>query len=85
VSSGTAHRLVRLAGWLLTPFVVWAASFAGGWVGAQVGRRVPVVFGGVLWLVLGAVLGGATGLALWVRRLRGGRNRPGPSAASGAP
>lgn len=28
--------LVRLAGWLLTPLVAWAASFVGAWLGALV-------------------------------------------------
>ena len=31
-----ARGLVRLVGWLLTPLVAWAASFAGAWLGATV-------------------------------------------------
>jgi hypothetical protein len=74
VTSRPAPRLLLVVGWLLTPFVVWAASFSGGWLGATLGRRVPVLLGGVEWMLLGAVLGGATALALWVRRLRRARH-----------
>jgi hypothetical protein len=70
--STRASRFVTLLGWLLTPFVVWAASFCGGWLGALVARRVGGrgPFGGIEWLVLGAVLGGVTALIIWIRRLR---------------
>lgn len=67
-----APRVGRAVGWLLTPLVVWAASFFGGWVGAAVGRRVPWLLGGVEWMVVGALLAGATALTLWVHRLRRG-------------
>jgi hypothetical protein len=30
------RTLVRLAGWLLTPLVAWAASFLGAWFGALI-------------------------------------------------
>jgi len=55
------------------PFVVWATSSFGGWLGALVGVRRPVLFGGVGMLVIGAVLGGITGAAgwLWVMRRTG--------------
>ena len=67
-----APRFFRVVGWLLTPLVVWAASFLGAWVGATIGRRFPIMAGGIEWMVLGGVLGGATALALWVHRLRRG-------------
>ncbi len=79
--TGRASRVVTLLGWLLTPFVVWAASFCGGWLGALVGRRVSGPFGGVAWLVLGAALGGVTAMIVWIRRLR---RRAGPAAPDGA-
>ena len=60
----------RVLGWLLTPFVVWAASFVGGWIGAIVGKTLPA-------LVIGAVAGGIVGGAIWV--LVGGARR-GPRA-----
>jgi hypothetical protein len=62
-----------MVGWLLTPFVVWAASFSGGWLGATLGRRFPALLGGVVWMLAGAVLGGATALTFWVWRLRRAR------------
>jgi hypothetical protein len=69
-----APRFLRIVGWLLTPLVVWAASFLGAWAGATLGRRFPVWRGGIEWMVLGGVLGGATAMSLWVHRLRrGGR------------
>jgi hypothetical protein len=30
------RTLVRIAGWLLTPLVAWAASFIGAWFGAWI-------------------------------------------------
>lgn len=56
---------MRVAGWLLTPVVVWAASFLGGWVAAR-------LYGsdgggqGLVWLVVGALLGGTVGLVGWI-------------------
>jgi hypothetical protein len=80
VTARPAPKLLRVVGWLLTPFVVWAASFSGGWVGAAVGRRLPVLLGGVEWMLLGGLLGGATALTLWVHRLRRARHAE-PDAA----
>ncbi len=34
------RRFVRFVGWLLTPVVVWAASFLGAWIGASLGERL---------------------------------------------
>lgn len=55
-----AAVVARLIGWLLTPFVVWAASFLGAWLALGVTREVTnprtalgVTFG--LALVAGAV------------------------------
>jgi uncharacterized membrane protein len=78
--SRRASRVITLLGWLLTPFVVWAASFSGGWLGAVVGRRVGGPFGGIEWLVLGAALGGIAALIGWSRRLR---RRAGPAEPAG--
>jgi hypothetical protein len=69
-----APRALRIVAWLLTPLVVWAASFSGGWLGATLGRRFPTFLGGVEWMLIGGVLGGATGLTLWVHRLRRARH-----------
>ena len=66
----------RVVGWLLTPLVVWAASFLGGWLGAVLG-------GSLKGLVIGAVAGGVVGGAIWV--LVGGarRSAPGPRKGEG--
>ncbi len=54
------RALVRIAGWLLTPLVAWAASFIGAWIGAWISGgakrtmttfTVTAVFGGVFALV----------------------------------
>ncbi|MDH3458970.1 MAG: hypothetical protein OER90_19185 [Gemmatimonadota bacterium] len=63
-------RLIRIVGWLLTPAVVWAASFLGGWIGAIVGARVSAPERGIYWLVGGSVIAGSAGLVVWVVRLR---------------
>ena len=65
-------RGLRLAGWLLTPAVVWAASFAGGWVGSALGGQLGTAASGIAWLIGGSVVGGTAGLVIWVARLRRG-------------
>jgi len=74
VSSGTDAPVRRIA-WLLTPLVVWAASFLGAWIGALAATRIGGRWGG-----LGLMVGGALGLAggaivAWAAVLR---RRPGP-------
>ena len=65
--------VLRFLGWLLTPLVAWAASFAGATLGAKVGAGatnpmttfwITVVFGGV-FAIAGAVV--------WLRVLRRSR------------
>ena len=64
-------RLVfRVFGWLLTPFLAWAASFFGAVGGALIAMRVDDPVDG---LVVTALCGAATGFAaiiLWLRYLR---------------
>lgn len=57
-------RVARTAFWLLTPVVVWAASFFGAWVGATLTQSEIRVLG------LGGVLGGGLGFAVWLFVLR---------------
>ncbi len=62
--------LVRVVGWLLTPFVVLAASFFGAVVGTQLASILPNPTHG---LVLATVAGGAAGYVTahyWLRFLR---------------
>jgi hypothetical protein len=73
------HQRLRRVGWLLTPIVVWAASFLGAWLGALGARR----FGGP-WGGIGLMMVGAAGLAtlaviLWVLFLRRRARPPAPS------
>jgi hypothetical protein len=64
-------RLVfRIFGWLLTPFLAWAASFFGAVAGALIAMRVDDPVDG---LAVTAVCGAATGFAtiiLWLGYLR---------------
>jgi len=64
-------RLVfRVFGWLLTPFLAWAASFFGAVAGALLAMRVHDPIDG---LALMAICGATTGFAaiiLWLRYLR---------------
>jgi hypothetical protein len=64
-------RLVfRIFGWLLTPFLAWAASFFGAVGGALVAMRMGDPVDG---LAVTALCGAATGFAaiiLWLRYLR---------------
>lgn len=55
--------LLRIVGWLLTPFVAWAASFLGAIVGALAAKMVSPQAGLLLTVIFGAA-GGFT--ALWV-------------------
>ncbi|HEX2638372.1 MAG TPA: hypothetical protein VHL81_14645 [Gemmatimonadales bacterium] len=64
-------RLVfRVFGWLLTPFLAWAASFFGAVGGALIAMRVDDPVDG---LAVTALCGAATGFAaiiLWLHYLR---------------
>jgi len=71
VTAPRGKRVVRALGWLLTPVVVWAASFLSGWAvalatGADRGTM------GVVQLTIGAGLGGAVGLVGWLVVMRRG-------------
>jgi hypothetical protein len=62
--------LFRIFGWLLTPFLAWAASFFGAVAGALLAMRIEdPVHGLAVTAVCGAVTGVAT-ILLWLRYLR---------------
>lgn len=63
------QRLGRTIGWLLTPFVVWAAAFLGGWIGT-------VIRTDLAWLIGGAAIGGTGGLVGWSLMMRSRRAPP---------
>ncbi len=67
MTSRAGRRFLRVTGWLLTPLVVWAASFLGGWVGASIAGDLGV-------MVLGGVIGGTVGVAGWIWLMRRWRN-----------
>jgi sensor c-di-GMP phosphodiesterase-like protein len=63
--------LVRLVGWLLTPFIAWAASFIGALLGASIARGVESPRTGlIITLVCGAIAGlGTLGVVIhYLRR-----------------
>lgn len=64
-------RLVfRVFGWLLTPFLAWAASFFGAVGGALIAMRIDDPVGG---LAVTALCGAVTGFAVilvWLHYLR---------------
>ena len=62
--------LLRIIGWLLTPFVVWAASFLGTWVGSVVAARVETPRSALYVAVAFGVVFGLVTTLLWVRALR---------------
>jgi hypothetical protein len=62
--------LVRIFGWLLTPFLAWAASFFGAVAGALLAMRfADPIQGLILTAVCGAIAGFAALLA-WLAYLR---------------
>jgi hypothetical protein len=65
-----ARLLLRLFGWLLTPFMAWAASFFGCVAGEVIATRIGNPHAGLgLSIGLGAICGFG-GLILWLRLLR---------------
>jgi len=65
--------LLRIFGWLLTPFLAWAASFFGAVAGALIAMRVKDPRAGVaVTAAVGAVAGFLTILA-WLGVLRRSR------------
>jgi hypothetical protein len=72
-----ARRLLVIVGWLVTPLLVWAAAFLGGWLGARVGGLFESAKLGFAALVAGASLGAllATAFCLWTMRKASVRSR----------
>ena len=65
-----ARLLLRVFGWLLTPFMAWAASFFGAVGGALLAMRVREPRNGIL---VTAVVGGVVSflaIHFWLRFLR---------------
>ncbi len=64
------RRLIRIVGWLLTPFAAWAVSLLGGWIGAQIGDRYASAGWAVVLLIVGAASGALVGATAWIWGLR---------------
>jgi uncharacterized membrane protein YebE (DUF533 family) len=63
------RRVFRLAGWLMTPMVIFAAGGAGAFLLALLAPKFSITAG--LVLVGGAaILGAIAGLLLWMKLLR---------------
>ena len=62
-------RVIRFLGWLLTPVVVWAASFLGGWIVAAA-TSVDRGATGLVQLGVGSLIGGTVGLIAWLILMR---------------
>jgi len=62
--------LFRAFGWLLTPFMAWAASFFGCVAGAMLATRIRDPFTGLIVTAVTGGVAGFTGLLLWLRLLR---------------
>ena len=62
--------VIRFVGWLLTPFVAWAVSFAGGWIGAYFGQGALVPGTAMTYVLVGSLLGALIGGLTWAVSLR---------------
>ncbi len=62
--------LFRIFGWLLTPFLAWAASFFGAVGGALVAIRMDDPVEGLAVTALCGALTGFTALIVWLEYLR---------------
>ena len=64
-------RLVfRIFGWLLTPFLAWAASFFGAVAGALIAMRLEDPFRGLAVTAICGAVTGFAGLVVWLEYLR---------------
>jgi hypothetical protein len=62
--------LVRVVGWLLTPLVVWAASFSGAWLVLQVAPHIEQPRRALMAALAAALVAGIGVMLLWMRLLR---------------
>ena len=62
--------LFRIFGWLLTPFLAWAASFFGAVAGALVAMRLDDPVEGLTLTALFGALAGFAALIAWLEYLR---------------
>ncbi len=65
-----ARFLLRLFGWLLTPFVAWAASFLGAFATAAIMKDRTPAMRELYFTVAGGGVCAAVALTLWLKLLR---------------
>lgn len=65
--------LARIIGWLLTPLVVWAASFLGAWFGTWFAAGLPNPRSGLYVTVGSGLVAGLAMALIWMRILRRSR------------
>lgn len=64
------RSLARIFGWLLTPFVAWAASFLGAVLTARMAGLIPSPRVGLALTAIGAFVAGLAAIWSWLRLLR---------------
>ena len=69
MTPGPRQGLIGIAGLLLTPFVAWAASFLGGWLGASAGSLVEGDRAALWIMVASSVLAAVVATITWLRFL----------------
>src|SRR5690242_2918188 len=62
--------LFRIFGWLLTPFLAWAASFFGAVAGALIAMRIEDPVDGLAVTALCGALTGFAAIIAWLHYLR---------------
>lgn len=67
---GPLRLLLRLGGWLLTPFLALAASFFGATVGTLIAGAIADPFWGIGVTAATGGVAGFVAIVLWLRLLR---------------
>jgi hypothetical protein len=65
-----ARFFARLVGWLLTPFIAWAASFIGALIGASVAKGVNSPGTGMIITIACGAIAGLGTLGVVIHYLR---------------
>jgi hypothetical protein len=65
-----ARFFARLVGWLLTPFIAWAASFIGALIGASVAKGVSSPGTGMIITIACGAIAGLGTLGVVIHYLR---------------
>lgn len=65
-----ARFFARLVGWLLTPFIAWAASFIGALIGATIAKGVDSPGTGIIITLVSGAIAGLGTLGVVIHYLR---------------